>query len=237
MNLILLTPGDFGAAGRALLRGERAAHILEVLKARPGDEFKVGELGGCIGRGRVVSVAAGRVELEVELLHEPPPPLPVCLLLALPRPKVLRRTLAAAITLGVKDIYLLNAFRVEKSYWQTPWLKPVALEGIVLAALSQAVDTIPPTIELHRRFRPFVEDRLPELARGYNALLLHPDPVLPTLSSTPAVPALVAIGPEGGFIPFEVERLQRAGLAACSYGPRILRVEQVVSALLGRFLG
>jgi RsmE family RNA methyltransferase len=235
MNLILFSATDLVAPGRLLLTDARARHVQRILKARPGDEVRVGEIDGRIGRGRLLTVAGDRIELAVELYCSPPASLPLILLLALPRPKVLRRTLAAAVTMGVKQIFVFNAFRVEKSYWQSPRLEAVALRETVLEALAQAGDTLLPEIHLRSRFRPFVEDELPQLAAGRNALLFHPDARFPSLSRTPSLPALAAIGPEGGFIPFEISLLQQAGLRPVSFGPRILRVEQVVPALIGRF--
>ena len=44
----------------------------------------------------------------------------------------------------------------------------------------------------------------------------------------------LAIGPEGGWIPYEVELLQKAGLQPVQLGQRILRVENAVPALLAR---
>ena len=56
------------------------------------------------------------------------------------------------------------------------------------------------------------------------------------LSGAEPGPWAILIGPEGGFIPYEVEALQRAGCEPVSLGPRPLRVEQAVPALLGRLL-
>jgi hypothetical protein len=56
-----------------------------------------------------------------------PRPLPLTVVLALPRPKMLRRILRALAEVGVKELHLINSYRVEKSYWQSPLLAPTAL--------------------------------------------------------------------------------------------------------------
>ena len=236
MNLLVLEDADFVGERRVVLDGRRALHIVKVLKARAGDRLRVGRLDGDLGSGEIVELSSLRVELEVDLGHAPPPPLPVCLLLALPRPKVLKRVLAAAITMGVKEIFLFNSWRVEKSYWQSPWPTAEKLREITLLALEQAGDTRVPKISLKPRFRPFVEDEVSGLGHGRDAWLLHPaaEPGLSELLGRSQ--ALIAVGPEGGFIPFEVEMLIAAGLRPVTLGSRILRVEQVVPAILGHFL-
>jgi RsmE family RNA methyltransferase len=173
--------------------------------------------------------------LEVAFDQPPPPPAPLHLLLALPRPKVLRRVLQCAAAMGVKTIVLVNTWRVERSYWQSPALAPAALCEQLLLGLEQGGDTMLPALELRRRFKPFVEDELPARLRGRRALVAHPGATAPCPRAL-AEPATVAIGPEGGFIAYELEALQALGFTPVSLGPRALRVEHAVPALLGRLL-
>ncbi len=242
MNIILFNNSDLLNPDQIGLDDQRARHIIRVIKAKIGDKLRVGRVGGQLGKARVTEISASSVELEFKLTDAAPPALPVTLLLALPRPKVLKRVLSSAITMGVKKIFICNSWRVEKGYWQTPLLTPEKLREISLAALEQAVDTILPEIILKPRFRPFAEDEVPALAQDHDAWLLHPysvsvSPTTPaTTTSRPTDSALIAIGPEGGFIPFEVEMLRAAGLRPLSFGPRILRVEQIVPCALGQFI-
>lgn len=233
MNLIVLFDEDFAAANRVVLRGRRAEHVRAVHRAKVGEWLTVGMADGKTGRGEVVHMAGDEIELRVALDRDPPPPLPVTLVLALPRPKVLNRVIAGATSLGVKRIFLINAWRVEKSYWSTPRLSPGNLRMQAILGLEQARDTRMPSIETRRLFRPFVEEELPAIANGTRALLAHPA----AAGQCPRAlnePVTLAIGPEGGFIEAEVASLQRVGFEAVSLGPRVLRVETAVAALLAR---
>ncbi len=236
MNIVILEDADFVGKQRAVLAGRRVGHIVKVLKSQVGDRLRVGRLNGDLGTGVIVELSSLRVELEVDLDQSPPLPLPVCLLLALPRPKVMKRVLATAVTMGVKEIFLFNSWRVEKSYWQSPWLSVEKLREVSLLALEQAGDTNLPKISLKPRFRPFVEDEIPLLVQDRDAWLLHPQAGVGSPQVLGQTPALVVVGPEGGFIPFEVEMLTAAGFKVVSLGPRTLRVEQAVPAVLGRFI-
>ncbi|MNF31409.1 16S ribosomal RNA methyltransferase RsmE [compost metagenome] len=233
MNLLLLEDGDFVAADRALLRGRRLKHLHEVHRAAVGDSLRVGRLDGLLGSGQLLRLDANEAELSVELDQHAPDKLPLTLLLALPRPKMLRRVLQTVSAMGVPRLVLLNSYRVEKSFWQTPFLEPAAIREQLILGLEQARDTLLPEIIIEKRFKPFVEDRLPALAAGSLGLIGHP-------GAYPACPRAVdravtlAIGPEGGWIPYEVEKLQEAGLQPVQLGERILRVETAVTALLAR---
>lgn len=233
MNLLLLEPDDFVAADRVLLRGRRLTHMREVHRVEPGETLRVGLLGGDMGSGRVLQLATGEAELEVAFDQPPPAKLPVTLLLALPRPKMLRRVLQTVAAMGVPRLVLLNSYRVEKSFWQTPFLEPAAIREQLVLGLEQARDTLLPEVSIEKRFKPFVEDRLPGLVAGSRGLIGHPGdyPACPRALNEPVT---LAIGPEGGWIPYEVEKLTAAGLEPVQLGERILRVETAVSALLAR---
>ena len=234
MNLLLFSEDDRVGADRIRLADHRLQHLHEVLESSEGDSLRVGEINGRMGEAEVVKLASDEALLDVKLDREPPPKLPLTLLLALPRPKMLRRILRTVAELGVESLYLINSYRVEKSYWQTPVLDRAVMEDYFLEGLSQSRDTVLPSVHLHKRFKPFVEDELPELASGRRCLLAHPGnyPPCPRIAGEPSI---LAIGPEGGFIPYEVERFQQAGFDTVSLGPRILRVENAVAALVSRF--
>ena len=237
MNVILIHPHEWGknaSNGQLVLDDVRYRHIRNVIQPQVGDSLRVGVLGSQLGQGVVVALSDQSITLNIQLDTPPPPPLPVTLLLALPRPKVLRRTLQACTTLGVKDIYLINSYRVEKSYWQTPFLEPQALQETLLLGLEQARDTLLPRVHLRKRFKPFVEDELPPLLSGHEAWVAHPGEEAIPCPGNVTTPSLLAVGPEGGFIPYEVEQLTQAGFQPISLGPRILKVEQAVPALLGK---
>ncbi|MEX6503862.1 16S rRNA (uracil(1498)-N(3))-methyltransferase [Pseudomonas zhanjiangensis] len=233
MNLLLLEDGDFVAADRVLLRGRRLKHLHEVHRAETGDSLRVGRLGGLMGRGQLLHLDGDTAELQVELDQSPPAKLPLTLLLALPRPKMLRRVLQTVSAMGVPRLVLLNSYRVEKSFWQTPFLEPLAIREQLILGLEQARDTMLPEVTIEKRFKPFVEDRLPALAAGSLGLVGHPGTYPPCPRAVEG-PVTLAIGPEGGWIAYEVEKLQEAGLQPVQLGERILRVETAVSALLAR---
>ena len=139
MNLLLLDDADFVSADRAVLH-DRRLHLHEVHRAENGDTLRVGRLGGWMGEGRLLKLDASEATLEVRFDQPPPAKLPITLLLALPRPKMLRRVLQTIAAMGVPKLVLLNSYRVEKSFWQTPFLDPAAIrENLVLGRSRPAI--------------------------------------------------------------------------------------------------
>jgi RsmE family RNA methyltransferase len=233
VNLILLFDDDFVAPTRVRLSGRRLQHVSSVHRAAVGDELVVGVANGRIGAGTVARIDGEALEMEVALDRDPPPPLPLTLVLALPRPKVLNRVIASATSLGIKRIVLINAWRVEKSYWKSPRLADENLRHQSILGLEQARDTVLPSIEPRRFFRAFVEDELPSLAHGTRALVAHPHAHVACPRDV-RDPVTLVVGPEGGFIDAEIASLASAGCTPVSIGERILRVETVVAFLAAR---
>lgn len=233
MNLILLFDDDFISDSRVLLTGRRLQHVRDVHRAAAGESLIAGLANGRVGRGTVTHLGDDALEMEVVLDRDPPSPLPLTLILALPRPKVLNRVIAGAASLGIKRIVLINAWRVEKSYWGSPRLTPENLRAQSILGLEQARDTVLPSIELRRLFRPFVEDELPSIAHGTRALVAHPS-ARDECPRDLREPITLVIGPEGGFIDAEIASLERIRFTPVSIGERILRVETAVPFVAAR---
>ena len=233
MNLLLLEASDFIASDRVILRDRRLTHMQEVHRSVVGDTLRVGQIGGLMGSAELLRLEADEAELQVTLDQPPPAKLPLTLVLALPRPKMLRRVFQTVAAMGVPRIVLVNSYRVEKSFWQTPFLEAEAIREQLILGLEQARDSVLPEIVIEKRFKPFVEDRLPAITEGTLGLVGHPGNYPPCPRSLNE-PVTLAIGPEGGWIPYEVDLLGKAGLQPVQLGERILRVETAVTALLAR---
>jgi RsmE family RNA methyltransferase len=235
VNLLLLELDEIGPDGTARLTGRRARHVHAVLGAAAGERIRAGVVGGRMGEAAVLAVSADEVVLAPRLDVEPPPPAPVALLLALPRPKILRRVLQAAASMGVKRIVLVGSWRVEKSYFGSPLLEPERMREELLLGLEQGRDTVLPDVQVRRLFKPFVEDELDALLPAPARLLAHPIDSRPLEASAPAAgEATLAIGPEGGFTAYEAGLLQARGFRAFSLGERILRVDAAVPYAMGQ---
>ena len=235
MNLLLFEPNEL-IDGELRLQGRRAEHLVNVLQVVPGDLLRAGEVGGRIGTGQVLAVEGESVRLAVELTHQPVCDLHVELILALPRPIMLQRILKQATVLGVRRFHLIRSRRVEKSFFHSPVLHPEKIRTLLLEGMEQAMDTWLPEVTLHHQFKPFVEDVLPTLEG--QGLIAHPQ-VEGTLASVPisgnaGQRLLLAVGPEGGWSDYELERFLAAGFYGFTMGSRILHVDTAVVSLLAQ---
>jgi RsmE family RNA methyltransferase len=234
VNLILLERDEVSGAGEVLLSGARATHVLQVLKAVPSRTIRVGIVDGPLGSGTVLATDAARVSLRCVFESHPPDCQPVDVLLALPRPKVMKRLWAQLSAIGVGRIVLTNAERVERDYFGTHVLDPVLYRPLLIEGLQQARDTRIPMVSIHRQFRPLVEDGLDMLAGDSVRLLADPQARSTVADATPAAAGrvMLAVGPEGGWNDFERDLLQKHGFTPVSMGARTLRTDTACIALL-----
>lgn len=235
MNRLLLWPEECGPDGRVRLTGRRAEHVRSVLRAEAGDCLRAGIINGPGAQARILALHESHCELELHT--DPAPPLPpppaTDLLLAMPRPKFLKRILPQLATLGVRRLFLTSATRVERFYFDTHLLRPEHYLPLVLEGLEQATDTRLPEIRIVRPLRRFLcEELAPQYAPGHR-LLAHPG--LRSAAAAippPGAPLLIAIGPEGGWTDEEVDRFDALAFTRFSLGPRILRTDMACVALL-----
>jgi len=233
MNLILLDPADFVATDRVVLRDRRRVHVQQVHRAAVGDSLRVGLVGGRLGRGTVLALDDLALELAVSLHDDPPPPLALTLVVALPRPHSLRKVLQQATAMGVKRFVCFRCARVEPSFFTASAAQPPGIGEELRLGLEQARDTVLPVVEVHPRpFHRFLAEVWPTLPEG-QVLIAHPGPGAVACPRAVAGPVTLVVGPEGGFLPAEVARLAELGTCV-DLGPRILRVETAVVALLAR---
>ncbi|MBU3084867.1 16S rRNA (uracil(1498)-N(3))-methyltransferase [Acinetobacter seifertii] len=232
MNIVLLEPEDTQSEIWSIHSKRQLQHLREHLDITVGQNLKVGVRNGARYVTEIISIDEQEVGVRPIREEAVPAKLPVHLIVALPRPKVLRRLIMDSVTLGVERISLIHSYRVDKSYWQTPFLQQI--DNYVTLGLEQAGDTIVPEIQMYKRFKPFVEDVLPTLISETSpAYVAHPyaDESMPNGIGHACS---VVVGPEGGFIPYEVDLLTKNGCQAVSLGNRILRTETSISYILGR---
>jgi RsmE family RNA methyltransferase len=233
MNLLLLEEKDFIGPDKAAVSGRRFDHIKRVLKAQIGSQLSCGAINGKMGTACITSFNDHCLEVEVTLDAAPPKPLPITLVLAMPRPKMFKRIMESVTSLGVKEIYLINSWRVEKSFWKSPVLEKESLERYFRLGLEQAKDTMVPALYQRRFFSRFVREELPVIGQDTFCLTAHPKTSHMCPASVNKRTTLV-IGPEGGFIDLEVKTLEEAGFETVSIGERILKVETVTTYLISR---
>ena len=234
MNLILLQAHEINGS-RSVLTDHRALHIEDVLRSVPGDTLRIGLLNGPLGVGTVESAGGGEVVLSCAFDEEPPPVPPVDLLLAMPRPKVMKRLWAQIAALGVGRIVLLRADKVERYYFDSHVLEPEFYQSMLIEGLQQARCTRLPEVLIRPLFKPFVEDELDGLFPDALKLLADPTAREPLAAAIPSIEpprVLLAIGPEGGWIPYELNMLCDHGFQPIGMGNRVLRSDTAVIALL-----
>jgi len=232
MNRILITPDELLPDGTVTLADFRAEHIRSVLKARVGDDVRTGVLDGPIGTSRVERLDEQTVVLRTHHDEQAPEPW-FDLILAAPRPKVLKRLLPQLTALGVGKLVLLNAYKVEKCYFSSQWLETAHYTPLLIEGLMQAGTTRLPEVLIKPRFKPFMEDDLDVLFPNALRLLAHPGEAKGhQWALAEGQRPLLAVGPEGGWTDYELDQFLTRGFTPFSLGSRPLRTDTATIALI-----
>ena len=240
MNLLLFEQNELSGSYLNLAGNDRRArHIVDILGLQMDDIVRVGMVNGKMGSGRILQVGKQGVEMKITLSVLPIEDRDMTLILALPRPIMLQRILKQASVMGIRRFHLIRSARVQKSYFQSTAVQEESVRSVLLQGLEQAMDTRLPEVFVHNRFKPFVEDIVPEMEEE-GRLLAHPGAslTLPDLYDQGSVDnkLVLAIGPEGGWNDFEVQSFRDQGFACFSFGSRILHVDTAVLVLLSQLM-
>jgi len=238
MNRILFSAEEVGPGGLVVLGDARARHIRHVLRAKPGDILKTGVINGKVGTSRVERVTEALVHLTA--VHEGAAPEPwMDLILAAPRPKVMKRLWAPLASLGVGTIIVLNAFKVERAYFSSHWLEPEHYTPLLIDGLMQAGVSRLPEVHIKPRFKPFLQDDLDAMFPGSARLLAHPGeeasaPMRGRLSGWER--PVLAVGPEGGWSGYELQMFAEKNFEPFSLGGRTLCTTTATIALIAALM-
>ena len=244
MNLLLFESNEIKSDGTVCLQDRRSAHIIKILGCKPRDTIRAGVINGPVGTGEILSIRGKGKNAEVVLRFsatdgQPEHPA-VDLIIGLVRPIMLKRVLAQVTSLGVGRIFLINGNRVEKSFFNASLLKDENYRPYLVQGLEQAKDTRLPQVAIHKCFKPFIEDFIPTITGDYQRMLVaHPDgsaDLKQRLESNSKGRTLFAVGPEGGWVDYEVEKFIEHSFVPVSLGRRVLRTDTAVVALLAQLM-
>lgn len=235
MNVLLFSKEARSGHCVRITEQKKIDHLIKILKLKTNDSIKLGEINGKLGTGTIIKLDACELSLKVNLEQAPPDALPCSVILALPRPQQLKRILVHLSALGVKDIHLIQSARVEKNYWQSPTLE--AIHHYLIEGLEQAKDTVLPTVSLHKNYTDFINKDIHKILEHKQAWLAQPGAQQSIQRQSDASSQhVIVVGPEGGFIPEEVEHFKQLGCQTVSLGQRILKTETAIPVMLAALL-
>lgn len=236
MNLLLLNESDLIAENKAEILGEKVRHLNEILKLDQGNELRIGLLGGRKGKAVVEKIEAEKAVLSFELTENSLPKIPLSVIVALARPKVLFRLISDLVSYGVSKIEIIQTYFGDKGYWENELFTENGLKEAVVKGLEQSMDTIMPEINLVKRFGPYSNDILPEYAANSSCYIALPGDFPKIGEIEKGKSNIIAIGPERGWTKYEANQFIKAGFQPVSLGNRVVRTEAAVHACVAHFI-
>jgi 16S rRNA (uracil1498-N3)-methyltransferase len=214
----------------AALTGDQAVHLAKVLRAEPGQIYDI-VANGFLHRAEITSVSADEVVFTLHEELEANAALPVHLLLAIFKFDHFEWAVEKATELGVGSITPVLARRTEKHLTQAAAKRVERWRRIALEAAKQSRRTDIPAIA-----DPIALKLALEQESAPTRILLSETEQEVTLSTALGGSNIgdlaLAIGPEGGWAPDEMQLFTTHAWRHVTLGPRILRAETAAIAAM-----
>ena len=217
----------------ATLSGEQAAHLARVLRAQPGQVFDV-VANGFLHRAEIVTASEDEVVFTLHEELEAEAALPVHLLMAVFKFDHMEWGIEKATELGVARITPVIARRTEKHLAQAAAKRVERWRKIVREAAQQSRRSDVPVVDDPVPLR----DSLAMVTAGTKLLMAETEQENSLWNQLASMPVdqlasvALAIGPEGGWAPEEMQLFATDGWKPVTLGPRILRAETAAIAAL-----
>lgn len=216
--------------------GPLARHLKKSLRVRPGENVWLAEAGGPRYEARITAVDRDRLTGQIlSAIPSPPPRLPrITVGFALIKGDGMDWAIQKATELGAARLVpLITARTVVRPQATRAGHQTRRWESIALEAAQQSMRWEVPTVAAPEAFDAWCAMPDPNACR----LILWEKPggrpLRDRLRGKPRPDSVtLAIGPEGGFDPGEIEMAERAGFETVSLGTRIVRSESAVLAAL-----
>ncbi len=231
MNMILFN--EFPELGLIPSADERAKHIVEILKLKVGDEFRMGIVNQSEGKAKIKAIEPTGVTISYDVLSTPEL-YPVTLLCAQVRPICMKRILREAVSLGVERIILTGSDTGEKSYlssnlYKTDEYKEYLLDG-AMQSCHAGIPSVFFTNSVDGALNTLKEIGIKENDDCSLIILDNVVGAVPLSASTIKKSAVLAIGPERGWSQRERNLFISNGFSPMLLGSRVLRTETACSA-------
>jgi 16S rRNA (uracil1498-N3)-methyltransferase len=233
-------------AASLALNADQAHYLGRVLRCRAGDAVVVFNARGRERHARIESLSKHRprIALGPSVVPLPEPATHVVLLQALVKSDAMDLVVQKATELGADSIFAARTeFGVVRLDAERSERKLAHWHRIAAGACEQSGRHRPPELRVFAS----LEEAIAALPVGYARIAFDADAGSPFSPGTGLPPgsglstgaagpvsagACLAIGPEGGFSPAEIELLEAEGFELHSLGPRILRTETAAIAAL-----
>ena len=217
---------DEVSGNRAILIGDHAHHLAQVLRAQIGQEFEI-SVDGNVHLGRIVAISPDRVEFQLGDAVAAPAPLPITVAVSIFKFDRMEWAIEKCTELGVVRIVPLIAARTESHLASAAGKRVERWRRIAKQASEQSRRSSPPDIADPMTFKDF-----PASATSGDRVVLSEVEQETALKDVIAQKRILtlAFGPEGGWKEQELATFASAGWKSASLGPTILRAETAVIA-------